>query len=52
LAEHLRAVADLAEQLAQQTLPPSATDSDERRQLKLAFYRSAFAAGLLHDLRK
>jgi hypothetical protein len=42
----------LAEQLAQQALPPSPTDSDERRQLKVAFHRAAYAAGLLHDLGK
>jgi CRISPR-associated endonuclease/helicase Cas3 len=52
LAEHLRAVAQLARTRAQIGLPSHAGDCSERRRFKELIHNLAYAAGMLHDLGK
>ncbi|NOX56486.1 MAG: CRISPR-associated endonuclease Cas3'', partial [Planctomycetes bacterium] len=52
LVDHLRGVASLAEQFAQEMWGDAANLSIEQRELRDAFVRSASIAGLLHDIGK
>jgi CRISPR-associated endonuclease Cas3-HD len=52
LAEHLTAVARLANRFAREACPFLLTDADESRREKEAIHQGALWAGLLHDLGK